>query len=141
MVGQLQREAMLKAMGYRPLRLRASPDIEASAMPQAVAAPADHRRSPSLSENQLSPSPPPPSRTSLPTDRDPLWQALLRAVHASLNQVEALGWEAVLDGPPYRYDGPRLYLNLIALRGNAPAKRALWKTLRALRRRRTGSQG
>ena len=70
-----------------------------------------------------------------------MWQALLRAVHASLEQIDALGWEAVLDGPPYRYDGARLYLNLIALRADPAAKRALWKTLRALRRRRQKAIG
>lgn len=140
MVGSSQREAMLKAMGYRPLRLRGVPNAEPTPTPQLVAAPVE-QRSTQVPRDPPSPAPPQRARASQPTDRDPLWQALLRAVHASLDQVEALGWEAVLDGPPYRYDGPRLYLNLIALRGNAQAKRALWKTLRALRRRRAGSLG
>ncbi|MBD8525615.1 hypothetical protein [Pseudomarimonas arenosa] len=131
MLGQPQREAMLRAMGYRPLRLRRddAADTGSVATPHALAAAPQPVAQPS------------PARPSQPTDRDPLWQALLRAVHASLEQVDALGWEAVLDGPPYRYDGPRLYLNLIALRGQPAAKRALWKTLRALRRRRQGTQG
>ena len=128
MLDQAQRDSMLRAMGYRPLRLRGvtAPDTTES----AIASDDIPRPAPASATAQAA------ARSPQPTDRDPLWLALLRAVHAAPDQVDLLGWQAVLEGPAYRYDGPRLYLNLIALRGNATAKRALWKALRALRRRR-----
>lgn len=65
---------------------------------------------------------------------DPLWQALLRAAGAETVDPATLGWEERLHGPAFDFDGPTLRINLIALRQQPAAKRALWKTLRALRR-------
>ena len=127
MLDQTQRDAMLRAMGYRPLRLRGT-----TAPADPTAPTVDIQGTEQAPASRTAPSP----RAPQPTDHDPLWQSLLRAVHATAEQADLLGWQATLEGPAYRYDGPRLLLNLIALRGNAGAKRALWKTLRELRRRR-----
>lgn len=66
---------------------------------------------------------------------DPFWQALLQAAGAPRSDPATLGWEERLDGPAFDFDGPTLRINPIALRQQPQAKRALWKTLRALRRR------
>lgn len=60
----------------------------------------------------------------------PLWTQILHALggpaeRASLFLVDA--------GAALQFDGPRLGLNLDALRQDADAKRRLWQTLRALR--------
>lgn len=69
----------------------------------------------------------------------PLWPALLKAAAASLEQAERLGWECTEQGPPFAFAGATLRINLSALRGDPGAKRALWKTLRPLRRQPIGA--
>jgi hypothetical protein len=120
MLAHRQRQRMLVEMGYQPLRWRGrtappatQPEREAgAALPAAAAAAQAAGRC-----------------------ADPLWQALLRAAGAAHLDPQALGWEERLDGPAFDFDGPTLRINPIALRRQPQAKRALWKTLRALRRR------
>jgi hypothetical protein len=119
MLAQNHRQRMLAEMGYTPLRWRgraAAPRVQPprDAPLEAAAAP---------------PAQPAPG----PGD-DPLWLALLRAAGAAHLDPKSLGWEQRLQGPPFDFDGPTLRINPIALRDQPQAKRALWKTLRALRR-------
>lgn len=60
----------------------------------------------------------------------PLWPQIL---HALGGPAERAGLFLVDSGPALQFDGPRLGLNLDALRQDADAKRRLWQTLRALR--------
>lgn len=131
-LGAGQREQFLRAMGYQPLRLRAaaasSPVVSPTAAATAHAQPAAQPAAPKASAPHARPA----------TGSDPLWIALLAAAAAGPADAERLAWEAVLTGPAFAFDGPRLRINPIALRTDAGAKRALWKTLRSLRRRHLG---
>ena len=60
----------------------------------------------------------------------PLWTQILRALGGP---AERAGLFEVDSGPALQFDGPRLGINLMALRGDPAAKRRLWQTLRDLR--------
>lgn len=124
MLGQHHRQRMLAEMGYAPLRWRGRAAARPPAEPVAPASAAPVRQ-------------PPAARGAL---GDPLWQALLRAAGSEHIDPAALGWEERLQGPAFDFDGPTLRINPIALRRQPEAKRALWKTLRALRRRLSGAE-
>ncbi|MCK7593632.1 hypothetical protein [Pseudomarimonas salicorniae] len=114
---------MLAEMGYQPLRWRGR------ALPGAAT------RAAEAPATQASGRTPAPARHRGGAASDPLWQALLLAAGAAHLDPATLGWEERLEGPAFDFDGPTLRINPIALRRQPQAKRALWKTLRALRRR------
>jgi len=134
------RQAVLEAMGYRPYRRRVAgagntwTALPATALGAGLDAPGedslpDHRRQPPQASR--------PASASIATEsvaRPKLLQALLSA--AAGEAPEPLGWELVESGPPFTFNDDKLRFNLAALRADAGAKRALWKTLRTLRRQR-----
>ena len=110
---------LLEAMGYTLLQ-RVTVAAPAAAAP---AAPVQVEQAP---------------KPSVPRNPDRLWQAVLAA--ASLDDARAA--ECLLycasDGQPFAFNGAELHIDPAALRRAPSAKRALWKTLRALRRRELG---
>lgn len=125
MLNAERRRQILREMGYRPMRLRSRGPATSPATPAAPAPMADARQ----------PAARAPASTTAPAPTDPLWRALLAAAGAAHLQPADLGWEERLSGAPFDFDGPTLRINPIALRQQPAAKRALWKTLRSLRRR------
>ena len=113
---------MLREMGYQPLRWRGRP--------APVATPAQDESSAGAARSATRSSKVPSGAAA-----DPFWQSLLSAAGAEHVDPATLGWEERLEGPPFDFDGPTLRINPIALRQQPASKRALWRTLRALRRR------
>lgn len=109
---------LLEAMGYTLLQ-------RVAVAPPAGAAPAQVEQAPA-------------PKPAVPRNPDKLWQAVLAA--ASLDDARAA--ECLLycasDGQPFAFNGAELHIDPAALRRAPNAKRALWKTLRALRRRELG---
>ena len=119
------RQLLLQAMGYSLLQRRTQGAmVEVTATPSRPAQPA------------TAPMP----RNAAAPPAAALWGALLKAAGTSAEHVARLGWECTEHGPPFAFVGAQLRLNLAALRGDPPAKRALWKTLRPLRRQQLGSR-
>lgn len=113
------RERWLRAMGYTPWVLRGRADAAA------------HR--PKDAEVTGAEAADPPQSGAGP---HPLLDALLAAAGATGSNPESLGWRLRDEGEAFAFEGADLWLNLAALSRTPSAKRALWRTLRALRRQR-----
>lgn len=122
MLDDAHRQLLLREMGYTLWRQR-----DRSALGNAPATAGALAAATALADRPSAP---------LPHATDPLWRALLLACAAVDASADSLGWEARTHGPAIEFDGPTLRLNLQALRADGAAKRALWKTLRGLRRQR-----
>lgn len=113
------REQWLRVMGYSPWVLRSrtgEPDPGTDEADEAAAAGGE---------------------SHVPHEaRQPLLDALMAAAGAADSSPESLGWRLRDDGEAFAFEGADLWLNLSALRRTPSAKRALWRTLRALRRQR-----
>lgn len=108
-----EQQRLLQGMGYTLLR-RADTPRAGVAEPRAGEAPAPE--APALNQAGQAPH--------------PLWTQIL---HALGGPADRAGLFLVESGPALQFDGPRLGLNLDALRQDPDAKRRLWQTLRALR--------
>ena len=108
----LEQRRLLQGMGYTLLqRVGASAPAETNAMAGASRA-----------------AEPEPTRAT--PAAHPLWTQILRALGGP---AERAGLFEVESGPALQFDGPRLGINLMALREDPAAKRRLWQTLRDLR--------
>jgi hypothetical protein len=108
-----EQQRLLQGMGYTLLRRADAPRPGvAESRPDDVPA----QTAPALSEADQAPH--------------PLWPQIL---HALGGPADRAGLFLVDSGAALQFDGPRLGLNLDALRQDADAKRRLWQTLRALR--------
>jgi hypothetical protein len=116
----LQRR-LLEGMGYELLQRVAAP-TSASGAGAAAALPIDQ---PAPSSGEAN-----PTNARAKASDSPLWSHILRALGGP---PERAGLFLVDEGPALQFDGPRLGLNLDALRRDAEAKRRLWRTLRELR--------
>jgi hypothetical protein len=131
-----QRARWLREMGYRPMALRrttAHGDAHAE-IDAARAAPAS---TPTVTQ------PVPSDARGAEAHADPtaaagtaLWTALLHACDAEPADAEVLGWKQSCIDQAFAFVGAELHFNLSLLRRQPAAKRALWRTLRALRRQR-----
>lgn len=118
-----QQRRLLEAMGYVLLQ-RLAPPLPAAEVAAGAQAPAPSER-PVPHAGDSTPIAP------LDAARDaPLWSHILRALGGP---PERAGLFLVEQGPALQFDGPRLGLNLAALRQDPEAKRRLWRTLRELR--------
>ncbi len=107
-----EQQRLLQGMGYTLLR-RADAPRPGVAEPQA-----DDATTPAAQAQPEASQP------------HPLWLQILQALGGPAERADLY---LVDRGPALQFDGPRLGLNLDALRHDADAKRRLWQTLRALR--------
>lgn len=107
-----EQRRLLQGMGY--------------ALLQRTGAPASAEAKPAIAANQTTE----PAQTFSPAAAHPLWAQILRALGGP---AERAGLFELESGPALQFDGPRLGINLRALRDDADAKRRLWQTLRDLR--------
>lgn len=136
MAAAAQRARWLREMGYRPLLLRRTvADGDTCAEVDAL------RAAPGATPPQVKPggtdaeAEPPPPNPAVDAGTA-LWTALLRACDATPADAEALGWKQACTEQAFAFVGAELHFNLSLLRRQPAAKRALWRTLRALRRQR-----
>lgn len=131
-----QRADWLRAMGYQPLALRRSTVVGDVGVevetPRGLPG-----ETPSVEEPaRAGPATTQPNRVSTADAGTALWTALLRACDAEPAEAEALGWKQSCIDQAFAFVGAELHFNLSLLRRQPAAKRALWRTLRALRRQR-----
>ena len=118
-----QQRRLLEAMGYELLHRAVAPAGVAAATVQSAATTEKDRPSRPLAAATPSVGP------AIATE-SPLWSHVLRALGGP---PERAGLFLLDAGPALQFDGPRLGLNLAALREDPDAKRRLWRTLRELR--------
>jgi hypothetical protein len=97
------------------------------------------RRSPAEAGDGAGAAPASPATTTAANAGDAgaapaLWNAVLAAAGLDATRAEACGLRRVANGIAFGHHDDELWIDLQALRGDARAKRALWRTLRALRR-------
>jgi hypothetical protein len=125
---------LLQAMGYELWQCRgvpadvASPVLAEHREPAAAAAPVD---APAMAAASPAAASPPPG----------LWGAVLAAAGLDAAGAERAGVRRASTGVAIAFRDDELWIDPQALRGDPRAKRALWKTLRALRRAEHGRRG
>jgi hypothetical protein len=120
---------LLQAMGY-PLWQRVQPGVATRGIAAPTVEPAPLASPPMTSAA---------SQTTCPADR--LWAALLAAAGLSPQRAEQQRMRRASSGISFEYLADELWIDPQAMLGNPGAKRALWKTLRALRRAERGRGG
>jgi hypothetical protein len=127
---------LLEAMGYRLLRRAIDSAPVADAVDAVV--PASTTGTVAAKAPPSSGTAAPPSTASLPVGNGPgdrLWAAVLGAAALDPPRADALGIRRAVSGVAFEYIRDELWIDPLALGGDASAKRRLWKALRALRLR------
>lgn len=130
------RARWLREMGYRPLALRRT-TVEGDVHAEVEAARTAPVEAPASTESAPADVVAASRNDAAAVDAGPaLWIALLHACDAEPAEAEALGWKQSCTDQAFAFVGAELHFNLSLLRRQPAAKRALWRTLRALRRQR-----